>query len=219
MSKGRKTRADSQRGVKGDFSTEFAGRNIPLTKSAEEQDAKELSELSHFFSMGPLGCQTSAGTAFSRQVSEELQRSDSHQLPQPPGPGWKDGSQTARASFASSIRSGGVCEDLSPAKQRLHRPVSEWELQEARPPRSLGINDFPSIFQPQLDRPSPQETHYDYFTRRLPGEQYTEHREAMRCRTETTRKTYKYYGRRGATAYAGDTGRLSQGSGLRDMDY
>ncbi|CAE8667927.1 unnamed protein product, partial [Polarella glacialis] len=120
MSKGRKTRADSQRGVKGDFSTEFAGRNIPLTKSAEEQDAKELSELSHFFSMGPLGRQTSAGTAFSRQVSEELQRrdsllpelqrSDSHQLPQPPGPGWKDGSQTARASFASSIRSGGVCE-------------------------------------------------------------------------------------------------------------
>mmetsp|Transcript_121530 Transcript_121530/g.288890 ORF Transcript_121530/g.288890 Transcript_121530/m.288890 type:complete len:158 (+) Transcript_121530:60-533(+) len=74
----------------------------------------------------------------------------------------------------------------------LHRPVTPKELQRARLPSPISITDFPSIFP---SSPRSQESHYDYFSRRLPGET-PEHRKAMQWKTETARNRYKYSGRR-----------------------
>lgn len=74
-------------------------------------------------------------------------------------------------------------------RKRIHRPVTTWELVEARTPQPISIGDFPPIVRRQPEHERPQESHYDYFTRKIPTES-PEHRRAMQWRAETTRKSY-----------------------------
>lgn len=73
------------------------------------------------------------------------------------------------------------------AQERIHRPVTPRELVEARPPAPLSITDFPPIFRRAIERP--QETHYSYFTRRIPEER-PELRKVMQKRAECTRRVF-----------------------------
>lgn len=74
-------------------------------------------------------------------------------------------------------------------RQRLRRPVTERELAEARAPVALSPDEFPPVCR----RVPLHGTHYDYFSRQLPGES-PDHRQAMRCRTAVARRFYNYPG-------------------------
>mmetsp|Transcript_64927 Transcript_64927/g.193541 ORF Transcript_64927/g.193541 Transcript_64927/m.193541 type:complete len:396 (-) Transcript_64927:161-1348(-) len=71
------------------------------------------------------------------------------------------------------------------AKDRIHAPVTVRELIGARPPEPLAMGDFPPLFQRNLDRP--QESHYSYFSRRIP-EESPELRRVMRLRATHTQR-------------------------------
>lgn len=73
------------------------------------------------------------------------------------------------------------------AHERIHRPVTPRELVEACAPTPLSITDFPPIFRRAAERP--QETHYAYFTRRIPEER-PELRKVLERRTVCTRRQF-----------------------------
>uniref|UniRef100_A0A7S1LMT5 Uncharacterized protein n=1 Tax=Alexandrium catenella TaxID=2925 RepID=A0A7S1LMT5_ALECA len=73
------------------------------------------------------------------------------------------------------------------ANERIHRPVTPRDLLDARPPVQLSLGDFPPIFERNRDRP--QESHYNYFSRRIPEER-PELRKVMELRAQNTRRLY-----------------------------
>jgi hypothetical protein len=73
------------------------------------------------------------------------------------------------------------------AHQRLHRPVTPRELVQATAPVPISINP---LFK-RRGESKKQETHYDYFTRKIPGES-PKYREVMQWRASTTRKVFNY---------------------------
>lgn len=73
------------------------------------------------------------------------------------------------------------------AFQRVHQPITFRELKEARAPVPMFLSDFDPI-TPRAE-PRPQETHYDYFARRIPGEA-PENRQAKQLKMETTRRVF-----------------------------
>ncbi|CAE7252945.1 unnamed protein product [Symbiodinium natans] len=166
--------------LKVDFSKEFESRGIPLEDSSAERDAKELRKVASFFGMdGP------AVNSLMAQVEASDVTDSSEAEP-----------ETSLLEATATRSDSDVCDDeeelaaaaaAAAARQRwLHRPVTPRELLKAKQPRPISINDFPSIFQRDSPR-SLQETHYSYFSRRLPSEN-PEHRKAMAWQTETTRK-------------------------------
>jgi len=98
------------------------------------------------------------------------------------------------ASVAMTSPRCGTNGKLSPiqlAKERVFRPVTSQELEEASLPTLLSVCEFPPIVQRSPQRPAscperPQETHYEYFARRCPGIM-PEHRRWMEVRSKTGR--------------------------------
>jgi len=74
------------------------------------------------------------------------------------------------------------------ALHRVHQPITFRELVEARAPVPMFLSDFEPI-TPRAE-PRPQETHYEYFARRLPGER-PESRLAIAWKMETTRRVIR----------------------------
>lgn len=74
-------------------------------------------------------------------------------------------------------------------RERVHRPVSPWELRAAKNPVPMSRGDFPPICQ--RGQAPAHESHYAYFTRRTPSDR-PQYRRAMQSRTETTRRVLNY---------------------------
>eukprot|EP00931_Biecheleriopsis_adriatica_P076773 TRINITY_DN50449_c0_g1_i1.p1 TRINITY_DN50449_c0_g1~~TRINITY_DN50449_c0_g1_i1.p1 ORF type:complete len:202 (-),score=43.77 TRINITY_DN50449_c0_g1_i1:77-649(-) len=162
-----------------DISTDFEDKAIPLEGSSAEKDAKELSDLGAFFGMD----------------GDDVQGAKSATMHEPQSPDEEGNSD----SEATSPRWGGISKDFkngSKGNAKVRRPITAWELKQAKQPVPITISDFGSIF-PRQARTTPQESHYEYFERRLPSES-PEHRKYMQWQTETTRRNFKYTGRRSA---------------------
>mmetsp|Transcript_62004 Transcript_62004/g.115933 ORF Transcript_62004/g.115933 Transcript_62004/m.115933 type:complete len:185 (-) Transcript_62004:122-676(-) len=166
-----------------DFSKEFESRGIPLEDSSAERDAKELRKVASFFGMDGLAVHSLMaqveGSDAGEASEDELEET------------WEGEFREA----ASSDEDAEYAAIIAARQKWLHRPVTPRELLNAKQPMPITIGDFPSIFQRDSPRYSPQETHYDYFKRRLPSEN-PEHRKAMQWQTETTRKCIRNRGRR-----------------------
>mmetsp|Transcript_144025 Transcript_144025/g.203783 ORF Transcript_144025/g.203783 Transcript_144025/m.203783 type:complete len:183 (-) Transcript_144025:59-607(-) len=163
--------------LKIDFAKEFESRGLPLEDSSAERDAKELQKVASFFGMD--------GQDVHRLGQSEADAEPSNE-------DWEDDELLIEMETMTSR-----ADSQSSRKQWLHRPVTPKELQKAKPPMPISINDFGSIF-PRDSFRFPQESHYDYFHRRLPGEA-PEHRKAMQWKTDIARKFHKYAGRRTQT--------------------
>lgn len=75
---------------------------------------------------------------------------------------------------------------LKQVHQRIHRPISPWELHDTNIP--VPITVAPLFKRPQS--PRRQESHYEYFTKKIPGER-PEYRRALQSKTEATRRIYR----------------------------
>lgn len=73
---------------------------------------------------------------------------------------------------------------VTQVQQHIHRPISPWELRETSIPAPLSV--LPLCQRPPSRR---QESHYDYFNRKIPGENPYQ-RKAQQGKTDTTRKIY-----------------------------
>mmetsp|Transcript_73131 Transcript_73131/g.192906 ORF Transcript_73131/g.192906 Transcript_73131/m.192906 type:complete len:265 (+) Transcript_73131:3-797(+) len=92
----------------------------------------------------------------------------------------------AKEALATISNVGAQAVDDKAAQKRMHRPVTPSELVEASKPRPISV---PPIFPKMSDRP--RESHYSYFTRKIPGER-PDHRRVMWGRAAGTRKVYHF---------------------------
>mmetsp|Transcript_69299 Transcript_69299/g.122667 ORF Transcript_69299/g.122667 Transcript_69299/m.122667 type:complete len:239 (+) Transcript_69299:96-812(+) len=215
----------TMKNMKVDYTQEFEARGIPLEASQADAGAKELKMLGNFFNMDESVVhdmrRKTVNDGFFNLKASSLQQDDDVQdemtatceaffslttlqeqaeptkVPHPmpiddAHSAWSlDHSKSPQLPSVETTQ-----KEWSEAKRRLHRPLTVREWKEATHPVPIAINDFPSIFEKDLgSRGGPQETHYDYFMRRLPTEN-PEYRMARRYLTENVRKNFKYHGRR-----------------------
>jgi hypothetical protein len=184
-----------------EFYKEFETRGIPLECNNAEKSEKELRDLGTFFGLAvdpsadfenttaaddrpqsrhiltARGIRSSLGTVAEASV-KELQ--DTRPL-------------TARdeKSYRFSTCKLRPGELVLSARQRLHRPVTAGELEEARPPKPFAQGELLPTILRDPNRPRRPESHYEYFNRQLPTE-HPEFRQAMWSKTEAMRRNLNY---------------------------